>query len=338
MIPPKVLAVATLAFATCLALAGPAAAKKTATTTYYLLALLTLALALLAVPASAAAAKPRYVVSLGDSFSAGVQPGPGVSESFSFPRVSYANQMIPRARRLLDEPLRLEMLACGGATTESMPGAGIKPCSPGVGGFRLPYANTSVRTSQLRYATSFLRQHRGQVAFVVMTMGGNDLLQCVDSATGALDLTCITNAYDSIAAQLPAIARRIRRAAGPGVPLLGGGYFDPYLQFYLRGPAQQPLAQASLGIAVQLNSTMKTAYQRVGWRFVDVSTAFGTNIPFDQTTDLEPYGQIPTAVAMVCEMSWMCTPPPMGPNIHPNRAGYAAYASAFLRVLKTAVR
>jgi hypothetical protein len=41
---------------------------------------------------------------------------------------------------------------------------------------------------------------------------------------------------------------------------------------------------------------------------------------------------------MVCEMSWMCTPPPMGPNIHPNRAGYAAYASAFLRVLKTAVR
>jgi hypothetical protein len=50
VLPPKVLAVASLAFATCLTLAGPAAAKKTATTTYYL--------------------------SLGDSLSVGIQPGP----------------------------------------------------------------------------------------------------------------------------------------------------------------------------------------------------------------------------------------------------------------------
>jgi hypothetical protein len=38
---------------------------------------------------------------------------------------------------------------------------------------------------------------------------------------------------------------------------------------------------------------MKTAYDRVGWRFVDVSTVFGKDIPFDQTTNLDPYGQIP---------------------------------------------
>jgi hypothetical protein len=37
---------------------------------------------------------------------------------------------------------------------------------------------------------------------------------------------------------------------------------------------------------------------------------------------------------MVCEMSWMCAPAPQGPNIHPNQAGYGAYASALLSTLK----
>jgi lysophospholipase L1-like esterase len=299
------------------------------------LAVLTLAaLLVLAAPAAAAKTKTKYVVSLGDSFSAGVQPGPRASTSFSFPKVSYANQMVPRASKLLHEKLKLEMLACGGATTESMVGADIKPCDPGVGGFKLPYANTSPRTSQLRYATKFLRQHRGQVAFVVMTMGGNNLLRCANTVTGALDLTCIANAYGTIAAELPPIARRIRQAAGRGVPLLGAGYYDPYLQFFLRDPSQQPIAQLSLGVQSQLNSTTQTAYGSARWTFTSVDGVFGTNIPFDQTTNLEPYGQIPTAVAMICQLSWMCAPAPQGPNIHPNQAGYAAYASALLTTLK----
>jgi hypothetical protein len=36
---------------------------------------------------------------------------------------------------------------------------------------------------------------------------------------------------------------------------------------------------------------------------------------------------------MICEMTRMCAPAPQGPNIHPNHAGYAAYASASLSVL-----
>jgi len=118
--------------------------------------------------------------------------------------------------------------------------------------------------------------------------------------------------------------------------VLGGGYYDPYLQFFLRGADQQAIAQASLSIESQLNSTMAKAYRASGWRFVSVDRVFGTNIPLDQTTNLDPYGQIPTSVALVCEMSWMCAPAPEGPNIHPNQAGYAAYASAFLDVLKRA--
>jgi lysophospholipase L1-like esterase len=267
-----------------------------------------------------------------------VQPGPNTSTSFSYPKVSYAQQLISRASKLLDEPLKLEMLACGGATTQSMPGLDIKPCSPGVGGFKLPYKNTSRRNSQLAYALQFLRQHRGRIAFVVMTLGGNNLLKCVDASTGGFDLNCITASYGEIGAQLPTLASRIRRAAGRNVPVMGGGYYDPYLQFYLRGGPDQGLAQASLGLQAALNAAMQKAYKQAHWRFVSVDNAFGTNIPFDQTTNLDPYGQIPTAVAMVCEMSWMCAPAPQGPNIHPNRAGYAAYASAFLTQLKKQVK
>lgn len=82
---------------------------------------------ILAAPASAAT-KPRYAVALGDSFSAGVQPGPGQRTSYSYPKESYTNQMLARASRLLHEPLKLEMLACGGATTPSMGGFEIKSC------------------------------------------------------------------------------------------------------------------------------------------------------------------------------------------------------------------
>jgi lysophospholipase L1-like esterase len=303
------------------------------------LALLTLAVGLLvAAPAGAAKTPTSYVVSLGDSFSAGVQPGPNTSMSFSYPKVSYAQQMISRASKLLHKPLKLTMLACGGATTQSMPGLVIKPCSPGVGGFKLPYNNTSGRTSQLAYALQFLRQHRGRIAFVVMTLGGNNLLRCVDSATGGFDLNCITAGYGEIGAQLPPIASRIRRAAGRNVPVMGGGYYDPYLQFYLRGGPDQGISQASLGLQSALNAALQKAYKQARWSFVSVDDEFGTNIPFDQTTNLDPYGQIPQAVADVCAMTWMCAPAPQGPNIHPNRAGYAAYASAFLTELRREVK
>jgi lysophospholipase L1-like esterase len=298
-----------------------------------LLAIAVAALLVLAAPASAAP-KVKYAVAIGDSFSAGVQPGVGMKDSFSYPKVSYTQQMLSRASRLLRLPLKLEMLACGGATTPSISGREIKPCSPGVGGFKLPYSNTSPRTSQLTYALKFLRQHRGQIAFVTMTLGGNDLLRCVDSTTGGFDINCITGGLDTIKANLPSVGRAIKRAAGPGVPLIASGYYDPYLQFLLRGGDQASIGQASLAIQRQLNDTMEEAYASANWKFVRVDDLFGTYIPLDQTTNLDPYGQIPIAVANVCTYSWMCAPAPEGPNIHPNQAGYALYAKDNLKALR----
>jgi len=58
--------------------------------------------------------------------------------------------MLSRASRLLHEPLKLELLACGGGTTPSMGGLEIKSCDPGVGGFKLPYAKLSVLKRAVR--------------------------------------------------------------------------------------------------------------------------------------------------------------------------------------------
>jgi hypothetical protein len=42
---------------------------------------------------------------------------------------------------------------------------------------------------------------------------------------------------------------------------------------------------------------------------------------------------VPLNVLLVCRWTWMCVPPPVGPNIHANADGYAVIAGAFLAVL-----
>lgn len=40
-------------------------------------------------------------------------------------------------------------------------------------------------------------------------------------------------------------------------------------------------------------------------------------------------------VALICQWTWECAPPPVGPNEHANAAGYGVIAQAFLAVLPT---
>jgi hypothetical protein len=39
-----------------------------------------------------------------------------------------------------------------------------------------------------------------------------------------------------------------------------------------------------------------------------------------------------TNVAFICQLTWMCAPPPEGPNIHANESGYGVIAQEFLDV------
>ena len=44
--------------------------------------------------------------------------------------------------------------------------------------------------------------------------------------------------------------------------------------------------------------------------------------------------RISGALGLVCQGTWMCTPPPLGPDIHPNRLGYFVIALTLAAVLK----
>jgi hypothetical protein len=41
----------------------------------------------------------------------------------------------------------------------------------------------------------------------------------------------------------------------------------------------------------------------------------------------------PLDVANACRWTWECVPPPLGPDIHANTAGYGVIAQAFLDAL-----
>src|SRR3712207_8987263 len=52
----------------------------------------------------------------------------------------------------------------------------------------------------------------------------------------------------------------------------------------------------------QINPALKSGYasQKIG--FVDATAGFGAYIPFEQTTTLAPYGEIPKNVANICTL------------------------------------
>jgi hypothetical protein len=74
-------------------------------------------------------------------------------------------------------------------------------------------------------------------------------------------------------------------------------------------------------------------YRAAKFRIAQVDEAFKTYDTTHFTTLVGQPGPVPVAVAEVCNLTWMCAPPPVGPNIHANQAGYAVIADAFARAL-----
>jgi lysophospholipase L1-like esterase len=80
-----------------------------------------------------------------------------------------------------------------------------------------------------------------------------------------------------------------------------------------------------------LNSALASVYTAYSVPMVDVATSF----KMTQTTPtvLTGVGTVPLNVAETCRLTWMCQQPPLGPNMHPNNAGYQAIAGAIAAVL-----
>jgi lysophospholipase L1-like esterase len=144
---------------------------------------------------------------------------------------------------------------------------------------------------------------------VTITVGGDDVLHGGGVA--------------AIQANLPVILAALREAAGPDVPIVGMNYYSPLLVEWFSNPASLP---GHIAGAVAFNNLLEGIYAGFGDPVADVETAFST-------TDTTLVGGVPLDVLRICQWTWTCTPPPLGPNIHPNTTGYGVIAHAFENVL-----
>jgi len=292
--------------------------------------------ALSAAPAGAAPKGKQYYLSLGDSLSVGIQPGPADDPGHE-PQIvqtdeGYSDQLYAIAKRHYRN-LTLVKAGCSGATTQNFLHGGVNvsgtgTCTPP--SVPQPYASTSTATSQMAYARRFLRKHRGRVAFVTISIGNNDLDTCL--VNGQLDVGCVEQGTKEIERDLTVIGRALRRAAGPGVPIVGTTFYDPYLGLYATGGASgQSIAAASQTLARSINTkTVIPAWQANGIKVARIDEAFATYTPLSRANA----DGVPVAVANVCDWTWFCAPAPVGPNIHPNEVGYGVMARTMWSTLR----
>ena len=278
------------------------------------LSLAALATALLlcsAAPALAQAPGPTYYLSLGDSLARGWQPDPA---GIGRPGNEGYTDVLLESRR--GRPgLRAVKLGCPGETSATMLAGGICPYRRG---------------TQLRAAESFLRSHRGRVAFVTISIGGNDVQRCGALGT-ALAAGCAQLAFAGLDRTMPRIARRLRRAAA-GAPVVGLTYYNAFLALHLRGASGQAQALATVPLVAQFNARLRRIYRANRIATADVPRAFSSN-ELASVEHVPGFGALPVAVARVCQWTWSCAPAPRGPDIHPNASGYRVIAEAVGRSL-----
>jgi len=246
----------------------------------------------------------RYYVSIGDSLAAGVQP---IGDPANDGRTSegYAEQLLALATPSMPK-LSLEKLGCPGETTTTLIHGGL--CS-------YPHG------SQLDEASAFLRGHRRQVAFVTIDVGANDF--------GCQEPQCVAPGVASISTNLPIILDALRDAAGPGVPIVGMTMYNPLLAAWLTGADGRQLAMASAQLFVgPVNELARGIYLAAGARVADVAAAFSSD-DFATQVPFPGIGTVPLNVARICQWTWVCAPPPLGPDNHANAAGYAMIAAVF---------
>jgi lysophospholipase L1-like esterase len=261
------------------------------------------------VAAAPAKSKPQppartYYVSVGTSLASGVQP---IGDPNNLYRTTdgYAEQLLAIAQATMPK-LKLVKLGCPGETTTTMMKGGI--CS-------YPHG------SQLDEAVAFLHAHRSKVAFITIDMGANDF--------ACQEPQCLADGVAMIQANLPKILDRLRKAAGPETPIVGMTLHNPFLGMWLTGPDGQVFARMS---ATQMmgpvNALLRGIFLAGGADVADVETAFSSN-DFDTMVELPGPVTVPLNVARICMWTWVCAPPPLGPNNHPNASGYGVMARAF---------
>lgn len=253
-----------------------------------------------ATPAASAdgATAVHYYLSLGDSFSVGVQPigQPPLFETDQ----GYPDQLYDLLRAQ-ETKLRLVKLGCGGESTRSMRFGSVDPSEGLSCGPPDFYLHRYPHKTQLAEAVAFLHAHRTHVSLVTIDIGGNDVIG--------------GGGVPQIQANLPLILVQLRAAAGPDVPIVGMSYYNPFLVDWFADPAS---LQPHIDGIVALNDVLEGDYAVAGDPVADVEGAFST-------TDTTLVDGVPLDVLRICQWTWMC----LAGDLHPNATGYAVIAHTF---------
>jgi lysophospholipase L1-like esterase len=268
----------------------------------------------------------EYYLSLGDSLSVGDQPN---AQGVTLPTdQGYADQLYAALRRT-DRDLRLVKLGCPGETSATLVNGGI--C--GYAGDRR-YSLTADSGTQLSAALAFLHAHRGRVPLITLDIGANDLNPCIALGSIPAIAACLPPVLSAVEQNLGTTAAALR-AADPHAMIVGMTYYDPELAYWLTGSAGEAFAQGSIALASALNQVLSAVYQQAGMPVANVFGAFDTTDMTD-TVNVPGIGTLPRDVARICEWTWECAAPPVGPNEHANAAGYGVIAATFLGTLRQA--
>lgn len=263
-------------------------------------------------PASPAGA--RYggsadYLALGDSLAAGFQPGQGDTEA------GYVHDLWATfAERI--PGLGLRNVGCDGETTRSMLTGTRSQCRYAAG-------------SQLDAAVAFLEGHAGQVAFITIDIGVNDVFERCLARGPLLKRSCVRGVLPHVQARLTRILDALSAAAGPGVPIVAMTYYDPLLGFWGLVPGGRFLARASLRSFQELNAGLTTTYEGGGVAVADVAATFRID-DFEDTIVVAGRGPLPANVALTCRWTWFCSPSFAG-DPHPNDKGYRRIAHTIER-------
>jgi hypothetical protein len=257
--------------------------------------------------ATAATTQPEYQLSLGDSLAVGW----GASDASD----GYTNLISAHESASLPG-LRVENLACPAETTATLVRGG--------GWCQYPQG------SQLGAAEAFLTSHPGQVAYVTIDIGLNNVDVCPSGST--IDQACVAQGVVEAQTDLPWIIAGLHNAA-PGVPIFGANSYDPFLMGDNSPVAPQSVdssqgssfsAQAQAMMS-SLNDAIDQAYTVGGANLVDVAGTFATT---DTALSGSYNGEtVPQNLSDVCAWTHMCDS--TGWGLHLDDPGEAQMAGAF---------
>jgi lysophospholipase L1-like esterase len=256
--------------------------------------------------AQAGPADDAFYISLGDSLAVGYQPGQGETQK------GYVDVLWRTVREALPTLVR-QKLGCAGETSASLISGDGSPC-------------TYPEGSQLDAAVAFIGSHAGQVPFITIDIGSNDVVEaCFDFDTAQFDQSCVEDLVPELQDRVTQIVDALRAAAGPDVPILGMTYYNPFLGLWIL-PHGHPLARKAQRAWAVFDAGLTEAYADAGAVVVDVAATFKVE-EFEDTARLNGK-RVPLNVALACRWTWFCSDEAFG-DPHANSTGYKKIARTF---------